>query len=405
MAECTDEELDYFEECVARGSTLGDSGKLTEAIACFDIVLARLPRRSKSGKVLYLPGVFVDALMRKSFCLIEQMCNAEAIPLLERARELDPTNPRIYAELGYAQLACEQWESARISYQKAAFYDPLDPHNLRALAHLAILQEDYHEARRLAHKELKLANNSIETLRQLAYAEFMLGNVNTTITCLRRILRIDMDDTAATLQLVKLLRQQDKPKLAVKLVLAYALRHPADDEARTILKELELQLDDPKEMVKIGKALLSINPDDYEALDLLSWGYFRQGKLALAMDIMLRLVEISPDLASNYFKIALLQQAQRNASAAMAALQRCVNLEAPGSELAEVAQEAIKILDQRQLESLFELMGNDDNLRDACYLEPEKTLLLYGYALSPMGWEILHNALHSNDKGMPRRMN
>ena len=405
MAKITDEDLDYFEECVERGRALGDSGALVEAIACYDVVLERLPRRSRNGRILYHPEVFTNALMGKSFCLLELEHYKEAIPLLERACELDPANSWIFAELGYAQGNCGQSEPARNSYRIAAYLEPNNPNHLHALAHLAIRDGDYKEARRLIRLELKLESDNTNALNLLSYAEYMLGNINTAIRCLRRILCLIPDDRSATLQLVVLLREVGRPVAALKLLMPYVCDHLDDEDAHRLMKELELELDNPKMMVKHARTLLEINPEDIHALDLISWGYFRLGKMQLALQTIQQLTELNPTDASNYFKIAMMQQSLGNITGAMTALQRCLILESPGTELAEAAQEAIEILDRRQLEKLFELMGNDENLRDACYMNPVQTLLLHGYALSPMGWEILHKVLHDDDEEKPRRMN
>jgi len=395
------DELELFHQAYLTGRQLADAGALEDAIACFDKVLGKLPRRDRrrayriadtraprGADLLALPAVFRDALLAKAYCLNELGRFDDAFAVLERALELDPENPRVYAELGFTHGAREDLEPARLAYRHALELEPENPEYLRALAHFAILEDDFSAARAYAQRALALDAAFVPCLQQLGFIAYREGKLKDAVRVLRQAHELASDDREVVLPLAGILRESGEPREALALLTAYLSAHPDDDEALGLMTEV-LQHDAfGEEVIPHALRMLERDPDNVPALDLLGWGYYRQGQLKAALAIVNRLIALDPRQPHHRFKQAILLQAAGDFPGAMAAFMRVMHLDTP-SELKAMADDAMASLDRAQLEHLLTRLRLDPVFREQLQQAPEAALHQAGYLLSPLGLQML----------------
>ena len=222
------------------GRELIDAGLLEDAIPHFNRVLGRLPRRRRDQvfriegtvtpveKVSWLPPVFRDALLAKVYCLNELGRFRAAYTLLKRGVELDPENPQMYAEIGYAHGALDDLAAAREAYARAQTLEPQNPAHLRALTHLALLGEQFTEAQTLAQQALEIEPESITSLQQLAFACYRQGAIARAILVLERAIMLAPADRESVLRVVGTLREVGRIRPAIEFLAAFLQLEEAD---------------------------------------------------------------------------------------------------------------------------------------------------------------------------------
>lgn len=404
MPKYRQDELKTIERAYSIGRELADAGLLEDAITHFDEVLGHLPRRRRDRvyrigpavrrlpgqDVLWLPPVFRDALLAKAYCLNELGHFADAFPLLERAVELDPDNPLVYAEIGFAHGTQENTALARAAYLHAAELEPSNPAHPRALAHLALVSEDFAQARDLALNTLAMEPDSVPSLHQLAYAEYRLGNLEVATRTLQRAVELAPDDQESTLRLAGTLREMGRIRDAITCLHAFIARDPLNPEVLGLMTDLLQQDGTTPELIPHAERLLARNPNDPTAYDLLAWGFYQQGEPRKSLDALRRLVALEPTQPYHHFKLGMLCQSLGHLPLAMASLLRAMALDADG-EVGQMAAEAISSLDQVQVEQLLARAELDLGFRHRLRHDPERTLQQSGYLLSPLGFQLLQS--------------
>ncbi len=412
------DELDHLQQAYHTGQSLVEDGLLEDALPYFDTVLGRLPRRRRdrvyrisrgrarslatTDGVLWLPPIFGDALMAKALCLQVLGRGTDARLLLERAVELEPDNPQLYAELGTLCGSQDHHDQARQAFAHAATLEPDNPTHLRALTHLALLAGQFPEAHALAHRALTLEPLALESLHQLAYAAYQLGELDEAITILKRALLVDPDSARCTLRLASVLRDAGRLREAIRCMDAYLTDDPQHPEVLGVLTDVLLHDATAPEFFGHVNRLLARSPDDPSALDLLAWGLYQRGALPEAAAILRRLTLLAPFQAQHYFKLGLISQALNNYPAAMAAMLRALALE-PDGDVAPMALEAIGLLDQVQVEQLVTRARQDWLFRLRLQRDPEHILQQAGYLLSPAGVLALQALELEDPEDPPRR--
>jgi tetratricopeptide (TPR) repeat protein len=397
------DELENIERAYHAGRERADAGALEDAIAFFDVVLGRLPRRRRDriyrvrhtaspagDHILWLPAVFRDALLAKAYCLNEMGHFDDAYPLVQRAVELDPENPQVYAELGFMHGTRDDYASARDAYRQAAELEPLNPGHLQALAHIALLDGDYREARGLAQRALALDPVSLIALHQYAYAEYRLGNLDGAIVALKRAVELAPLDRETVVRLAGSLREAGRIHEAIASMEALIAAGDDDPEALGLMAELLQQDGAVPQVLAHAERLLARNPHDPSGYELLAWGHFQQGNLPGALAATRRLVQLDPMQPHHHFKLGMLYQGLGDLPHSMAALQRAAVLAGDG-ELSPMAAEAVGALDHMQMEHIVVRAEMDAEFRARLRHDPEMALRHAGYLLSPAGQQALLN--------------
>ena len=399
MPKFNSDEMESIREAYHTGRELVDAGMLEDAIAYFDKVLRRLPRRrrdrvyriegEKGGPkqtkgVLLLPAIFRDVLLAKAFCLNELGRLDDAFALLERAAELDPENPRVYAELGFTFSSQDNLDLAKSAYVHADVLDPDNPAHKCALAHIALLEDRFEDARALAARALELDPDSVQAMHQLAFADYRLDDIDASITMLERARAMVPEDPESVRRLAMVLYEAGRIREAVICIDRFLRDSEGDPDLLGLMTELLQQDSAAPELIPHAQRLLARNPQDPTALDLLAWGYYQQGSLAEARDILRQVVQLDPDQPYHHFKLGVIYQALGQLQPAMASFLRATAIDQRG-EIGSTAMEAINVLDRVQLEQLVARAKADLSFRMQLQRDPELTLHQANYLLSPLG--------------------
>lgn len=395
-----------------------EAGALDDAIAHFDSILGRLPRRRRdrvyrienpvtslrSEGVHWLPTIFRDALMAKVYCLNELGRFDDASVLLARAVEIDPENPQVYVEIGFTHGAQANYELARTAYLHARDLEPTNPVHLRALAHIALLGEHFEEAHQWAQKALTLESTSVPALHQLAYAKYRLGNIDGAIRALLFAVELDASDRESVLRLVGTLREAGRFREAIEKLEAFLQLEDTDPEALGLMTDLLQQDGTAPELFSHANRLLARNRRDPNGLDLLAWGYYQNGKTNEALKVLRRLVLLEPMQPHHHFKLGMIYESLGQLPQAMAALLRAALLD-EGGDIGQMATEAVTNLDQVQLEQIMARVEVDLSFRSHLQQNPEQTVLQSGFLLSPSGFQMLQSfdISHGSFSGLDTR--
>lgn len=402
-------ELASITEAYHTGRELVDAGLLEDAIRYFDEVLRRLPRRrrdrtyriardaaQRSQGVLWLPPVFRDALLAKAFCLNELGLLEDAFVLLQRAAELDPENPQIYAELGFTFSSQDNLADARAAYLHAVELEPKNPAFQCALAHIALLEDRFEEARERATIALEADENSVQAMHQLAFAEYRLGRLEEAIRVLERACALAPEDAENVRRLAMVLHESGRSREAIDFMHAYLRESEGDPELLGLLTELLQQGGASDEMIGHARRILESNPRDAAAMDLLAWGNYQQGNLAEARTVLAQLVQLYPDQAFHHFKLGVILQALGELKAAMVSFLRATALD-PDGEMARMSNDAISVLDRVQIEQIVRRAKHDAPFRYRLQRELELVLHQTGYLLSPLGLMLLQTVDYTEE--------
>lgn len=406
MPKFSTDELKSIQHHYHLGCQLVNAGKLEDAIPHFDQVLVKLPPRRRDrpyriaqtaemrqrtgGDPLVLPPIFRDALLAKASVLNELGRYDDAYRLLQRAVELDPDNPVIYAELGMTQSWRDNLEQARQAYARALALQPDNPLFLRALSHIAVIQEDYPAASLFAQRALDFEPESLESLHHLAYAEYRQDNIEGAVTALQRAVQLDPADLESALRLAGTLREAGRIREAITCMSGFLQHDVQDPEALGLMTDLLQQDGTAPELLPHAQRLLARNPRDPLALELLAWGHFQHGQEDDALQVLRRLVSVEPMQGYHHFKIGMVYQTMGQIVPAMAAFLRAIALN-PESEVGRMALEATASLDQVQLEQLITRAQADAHFRYRLQHNAELTLHQSGYLLSPAGFQLLQS--------------
>lgn len=406
-------ELESILAAYHTGRELVDAGLLEDAITYFDQVLRKLPRRrrdrvyrienepkkAKSAKdVLWLPAIFRDALLAKAFCLNELGRLDDAFALLERAAELDPENPRVYAELGFTLSSQDNLDLAKTAYVRAVALEPENPAHHCALAHIALMEDRFDEAKALATRALELEPESSQAMHQLAFAEYRLGDFDRAVEILQKACELVPEDAENVRRLAMVLYEAGRLREAITCMDTFVRQQSeADPELLGLMTELLQQDSTAPELVPHARRLLERNPEDPAALDLLAWGAYQQGRLAEARDILRRVVQLDPTQPYHHFKLGVIYQALGDLHAAMASFLRAASAEQQG-EVGTMAMEAISVLDRVQLEQLLARAKADVLFRYQLQRDPELTLHQANVLLSPLGLIMLQTVDFSDEE-------
>jgi tetratricopeptide (TPR) repeat protein len=186
------------------------SGKLAEAIAIFDSIIAQMEAkyanekrqifaaRSMTETILYaglagtqkkdaivLNDAWATAYFLKGFALIDLNRRDDAKPLFDKALGLSPMNAQFLAERGEWFKNRKEWSSAFADFEAASTAAEFSPDDvkksekaraLRGMGFVRIEQGELKEAEKLFRQSLKLQPGNSSALSELEYIKSLKSN-------------------------------------------------------------------------------------------------------------------------------------------------------------------------------------------------------------------------------------
>jgi tetratricopeptide (TPR) repeat protein/GGDEF domain-containing protein len=284
-----------------------------------------LPRKglqlSPAYADFFLGMVNTDKLFQKAEKLLQKQKFDSALELFLKILDYDPKNEAVLLNLADLSLRLGQsGDFLRYSSLLADFYIErkdtakaivtcrkilkADPHNVSALAKLALLLKQSHNAKEAA-----------EAFRDAAAVSRAEGNSAQALECLRQLVEIEPDNLEAQTELAELAVDTGKPQLGATAFLRaseIARRHGLDDRWAE-LAERAHRLDESnkagcvaaaevcfargraREAVALLEPICEAEPDDPAVSKLLCRAYLSVGEYAKAEPLTLKLFQDHPD--------------------------------------------------------------------------------------------------------------
>ncbi|MBV9216877.1 MAG: tetratricopeptide repeat protein [Acidobacteria bacterium] len=276
---------------------------------------------------------------------------ATAETAYQRAKAIDPTDPRADYGLGALYSDQQRWEESEAAYRKALEMDPKDGVTDIALSYVLTqpvaasnLSERYEEAEQLARKANELLPRNALALDQLGVALELRGLIGAeTEIAYRKATQLDPDFAPAYAHLGRLLRRRG---MNTESAAAYktAVELARDVPTQVLIAEVFQSEQRYSESEPLLRRALNGDPRNPSALLLLGRALSVRGAFEDAEAIIMRALNVSPNgfapsslLASIYFR-------QGRYEAAEASLMQ--------------ASRYVSIFDRLILAEQFEQLGN-----------------------------------------------
>jgi tetratricopeptide (TPR) repeat protein len=283
------------------GFAQSHQGKTAEAITAYKKAVALDPK-------------WFEAQQNLGLALAKSGDLPAAAAALKTAVTLKPTiggqQALAAAWLSLAQVAEEsQPQESLAAYQKAA---ELDPANLEAQLGVAHMAERSGNAAAAEQQYLKLAtagnNDSIESLVSLYLKQKRFSDAE---TWLRKYLATNPQNTAAQLQLGKLQAAEGKTQEAISTLEPLYKTSPDPKVARE-LAGLYLETKQYPAAADLLRPLIAQSPNDAQLYVDYGSALMHQLKYAEAQTVLLKAVQLKPDLVGAYSDLAYAAEQNKN---------------------------------------------------------------------------------------------
>jgi tetratricopeptide (TPR) repeat protein/SAM-dependent methyltransferase len=276
----TDPEL---REMMQRAVELHRDGRIDQAMAAYEAVLAREPRHA-------------DALQFMGVAKMQRGRSDEAIGLLKQAVGIDPKNSQAHYNLGLAMRAEGKELKALASFRRAIAVEPRNFEAHNAIAGILLTAPD-----------------------QLGTAEAHI----------RHALENNPKYTPALNNLALLLKARGRPEEALKEARAAVSLAPRHASMQVTLGAILLELGETEEAEKILREAVALAPEDSTAHVNLGAALNYVGMRAEAEAEFERALELDPENTQSLNDLALIRSSQGRQDEAAALLQRALILK-PG---------------------------------------------------------------------------
>ena len=269
-------------------------GKLDDSIAAY--------RKSVAAK----PDVFESNLN-----LGIQLAKAgqpDAEQFLRAATQLKPTahvaegQERAWLSLARV-LEATRLEEAIAAYRRAAILQPKDPEPHLAAGLLFEKQEKFSDAVE-EYKSALALDPASDALTGLANIYMRGRHFPEAEECLRKLVALHPEQTAAHVQLGRVLAAEGKNDAAIAELQAGAKLAPGDVSVQRDLADLYATAGKNAQAESAYRALLAAHPGEAELHRALGQSLLREKKYAEAQQEFLATVKLKPNLGESYFDLA-----------------------------------------------------------------------------------------------------
>jgi predicted Zn-dependent protease len=202
------------------GRGLAAAGRDDEAFAALELSLSRRPT--------------AEALIAQGQLYLSHQVPEKAVPVLERALQLEPDNPEAWRRLAAARAATGQWAAAETAWARFGVLRPDDPAALTGRAEALIQLGRPGEAEPLLREALKRQPDwaPAHALLGAALAGFQPPSSDPAEAAFREALRLDPASPDAAYGLSLLLLREGRAREAIPLLEALLRRAPDTLRAR-----------------------------------------------------------------------------------------------------------------------------------------------------------------------------
>ena len=267
----------------------------------------------------------------------------EALPLLEKARQLDPTSPAPLLALGKAYVALRDYARARDNYARAAQLNPklaeawfgvgitdrsLAEQRLNKVArggpsaNAEALRKDAKTllagALEAFARAVELDSSSVRSHLILAESLAESGNLADAIPQYQAAMKLDANSEAASLGLATAYWKQRQFADARPLLKRVLVKLPNDPEANAIMADILEHDGDPVAAARHARVALAGNPNLLQAHVVLGRVYLGEGKAAQAISELEKVAAADPDGTYHFLLFRAYKQTGNDAAASAA---------------------------------------------------------------------------------------
>lgn len=336
-----------------------------------------------------LRPVYVQAHVSLAVCYTEKGMFQEAISILRRASQIDPTNADALCALGYVYRRNGNVDQAIEAFEKALKCNPRCARAQKSLAFLAMEQGRYEDAIALCREAIKADPTYEQAYIELAGALQLAGQYAEALATLQRAVALNPKNIEYLLRAISLLRDAGLYKEAL-VGLEWAVNVCTEPAVHLALAECYLDLDRNREAMDECHRVLRTRPHDLRALDLLQTAYLKEGEISQALRIAYRLALLCPLDPMSFFRKAVLYQQLGETRQAVENYMRVLEMDnGLDNELGERAREALEMLDGLQLRQILMLASDDPVFRTKLRRDPQQAAGDRGFFLSEAGLSAL----------------
>jgi len=201
--------------------------------------------------------------------LLQKKDAARAVLQFRNALKATPDNPEIYYQLGEAYGLAKDFPAAIVQYRKALELDPKHPGARLRLAEMMAAARDAQSVRDAAAALRDLLKNNAantEILNTLAYADLRLGNIDSAVSSLDRVLSESPGELGASALMAGARLLNHDPKGAEEVLIKACREAPRSAEARRVLGDFYVEQKRLGEAETQFRAALAIDPKNGPAL-------------------------------------------------------------------------------------------------------------------------------------------
>lgn len=246
------------------------------------------------------------ALCRQAFDLQVVGRYAESIPLLERARALNPGSVRALELAGYAYVQADRDADALAAYEEAVRLSPRDADLMRNLGLQWMKAGRVPDATQALLAAIELGDERANTRAVLGSALLRQARVPEALEAFAEALAIDPEDRGARMNYAIALSGAGRRQDAVDQYAEILAREPDQVEAHYNLGFVLARMGNLEGAIAAYEAALELDPDMAQAHVNLGNARSSRGEIARAIEHFRRAVALAPQMVEAQHNLAVL---------------------------------------------------------------------------------------------------
>ena len=267
-------------------------------------------------------------LFRKAKDLFADKQYAKAVPVLEDAAKVAPTEQVIHHYLGYALWKEDRFKEAGQEFERAHRLDPKNAYTLYFLGRVFDAQGETNAAIRSYESEFALGTPVYDTYQRLAVAYLRRGEPKKALEMVQRGLQATPWESSLHYQLARIYQQTGHPEEAKEEFDATNRLKQSDQASIQKLLDLSVAIQDKnaERVIALRQEFLAQTPRDPEIMHSLGLLLGKHGLYSEAAEPLTVAAQMMPQYYDAQYNLGLTLMKLGNASDAEAALKKAVEI-------------------------------------------------------------------------------
>jgi len=267
-------------------------------------------------------------LFREAKELFADKQYAKAVPVLQEAAQVAPTEQVIHHYLGYALWKEDRFKEAGQEFERARVLDPKNAYTLYFLGRVFDAQGETNAAIRSFESEFALGTSVYDTYQRLAVAYLRRGEPKKALEMVQRGLQATPWESSLHYQLARIYQQTGHPKEAKEEFDATNRLKQSDQASIKKLLDLSVAIQDKNagRVLALRQEFLAQTPRDPEIMHSLGLLLGKHGYYTEAAEPLTVAAQMMPQYYDAQYNLGLTLMKLGNAADAEAALKKAVEL-------------------------------------------------------------------------------